>query len=245
MTKRSLVQLPLQFGALITAIMISGFCALVSMGGIGGVAMGAAPEATFGLVGDIVCPEGASLEYYSVQRSYHKPGESEPHIECVGADGTREDALLPAILTVLGGTFLAVFAPLFIPLAILALVVPHKLVGAVRRRRGAPGDAVASRGFTTPVSVSATTPGTVIYQGQVYTSVDEMPPDARRAYQQAMSVFADADGDGIPDIFEGGAAIPQVDDIAQKLQTLKELYSTGLITFQEYEAKKAEILSNF
>ena len=245
MTKRSLIQLPLQFGALITALMLSGFCALVSMGGIGGVAMGVAPEFTFGLVGDFVCPEGASLEYYSVQRSYHEPGESEPHVECVSVDGTRENALIPAILTVLGGAFLIVFVPLFIPLAILALVVPHKLVGAFRRRRGASGDIAASKGFATPVSVDATTPGTVIYQGQAYTSVDEMPSDARRAYQQAMSVFADADGDGVPDVFQSDASIPQMDDIAQKLQKLKELYNTGLITFQEYEAKKAEILSNF
>jgi hypothetical protein len=239
MTERSLIRLPLQFGALITALMISGFCALVSMGGIGGLAMGVAPEATFGLVENFVCPEGASLEYYSVQRSYHEPGESEPHVECVSADGTREDALLRAVLTVLGGAFLIVFAPLFIPLALLALIVPHKLVGRLRRK-SAPGDVTIS-----PIRVDAATSGRVIYQGQTYTSVDEMPSNVRRAYQQAMSVFADADGDGIPDIFESGAAIPQVDDIAQKLQKLKELYNAGLITFQEYEAKKAEILENF
>ncbi len=33
------------------------------------------------------------------------------------------------------------------------------------------------------------------------------------------------------------------DDILQKLQTLKELLDSGIITLQEYETKKAELLS--
>lgn len=57
-----------------------------------------------------------------------------------------------------------------------------------------------------------------------------------------------ADGDGIPDIFQGKAILqqgaPQTDDIARKLQKLKQLRDAGLITSQEYEAKKAEILSD-
>ena len=57
-----------------------------------------------------------------------------------------------------------------------------------------------------------------------------------------------ADGDGIPDFFQGKAIIqqgaPPTDDIAQRLQKLKQLRDAGLITSQEYEAKKAEILSD-
>jgi len=43
----------------------------------------------------------------------------------------------------------------------------------------------------------------------------------------------------------GLSATPQTDDIAQKLQKLKELRDAGLITDREYEAKKTEILSEF
>ena len=46
----------------------------------------------------------------------------------------------------------------------------------------------------------------IIFNGKEYNSLEEMPPDARRAYEDAMgqinNVFADADRDGIPDILE-------------------------------------------
>jgi hypothetical protein len=44
------------------------------------------------------------------------------------------------------------------------------------------------------------------FNGKEYNNLDEMPPDARRAYEEAMgqfsNMFADADRDGLPDIFE-------------------------------------------
>jgi hypothetical protein len=40
--------------------------------------------------------------------------------------------------------------------------------------------------------------------GQEYNSVDEMPPDVRKAWEQAMSMLADRNGNGVPDILEGG-----------------------------------------
>src|SRR5205085_2796125 len=46
----------------------------------------------------------------------------------------------------------------------------------------------------------------IIFNGQAYNSLDEMPADARQAYQQAMGLLADADQNGIPDILEGGAS---------------------------------------
>ena len=40
-------------------------------------------------------------------------------------------------------------------------------------------------------------------------------------------------------------AAPAADDPMAKLQKLKQFYDMGLITEQEYNAKKMEILSNF
>jgi hypothetical protein len=44
----------------------------------------------------------------------------------------------------------------------------------------------------------------IVVNGQTYRSIDEMPPDVRRQYDQVMSrMRADANQNGIPDIFEG------------------------------------------
>ena len=61
----------------------------------------------------------------------------------------------------------------------------------------------------------------IVIDGKTYNSVDEMPPDVRQKYEQAMkslkdekrngfpdqfesvSILKDQDGNGIPDIFEG------------------------------------------
>jgi hypothetical protein len=42
----------------------------------------------------------------------------------------------------------------------------------------------------------------IVFNGREYASVDEMPPDVRKAYDEAMQLFADADHDGIPDIVQ-------------------------------------------
>src|SRR4051794_30944317 len=42
----------------------------------------------------------------------------------------------------------------------------------------------------------------IIFNGQTYNSVDDMPPDARQAYDQAMGVLADKNKDGMPDAYE-------------------------------------------
>ena len=137
MVKRLSIHLVVQIGVLVVIGAMAGFCALISMGGIGGTAMGVAPEFSFGLVEAIVCPEG-TLDVYSEQQSYHRPGESEPHVECVSADGSREDVLIPAILAVLGSTFaiafVVFFVPVFLPLAVLAWILTRKTIKAQQSR---------------------------------------------------------------------------------------------------------------
>jgi len=43
----------------------------------------------------------------------------------------------------------------------------------------------------------------IFFNGKSYSSLDEMPASERAQYDQIMSVFTDADKNGIPDIFEG------------------------------------------
>src|SRR5262245_65570761 len=43
----------------------------------------------------------------------------------------------------------------------------------------------------------------ITVNGVEYRSVDEMPPDVRAEYDRMMSMLADRDGDGVPDVLQG------------------------------------------
>jgi hypothetical protein len=47
----------------------------------------------------------------------------------------------------------------------------------------------------------------ITVNGRAYRSVDEMPPDVRAEYEQAMQMLADKDGNGVPDILERGETL--------------------------------------
>ncbi|OGO09969.1 MAG: hypothetical protein A2Y93_10355 [Chloroflexi bacterium RBG_13_68_17] len=68
--------------------------------------MGVAPRQTSAVAAPLLCRDGSQLATSEVRRSYHRPGESEPHLECIASDGTRRNGLLPAIGAVLGLAFL-------------------------------------------------------------------------------------------------------------------------------------------
>ena len=42
----------------------------------------------------------------------------------------------------------------------------------------------------------------IIFNGAQYNNPDEMPPEVRQAYEQAMGMLADQDGNGMPDILQ-------------------------------------------
>ena len=54
-----------------------------------------------------------------------------------------------------------------------------------------------------PLNVLASTHTQIVFNGQTYTSVDQMPPEARRAYEQAMGAV-DQNRNGVPDALEQG-----------------------------------------
>ena len=134
MAKNVSIHLLVQIGIAVLVGAIAGFIALILFGAIGGVAMGVAPEPTFTLVKDFICPDG-TINYYDVQRSYHRPGESEPHVECIGADGQSEDVLPEAIFTVLGLTFAGVFLIIFVPGYIIFGIIGFFITRNVRKSK--------------------------------------------------------------------------------------------------------------
>lgn len=105
------------------------------------------------------------------------------------------------------------------------------------------------------VSSVMQTPGLqtkIVFNGREFSGPDDMPPEIRKAYEEVMSgVLTDSDGDGIPDIVENGAGTALFtnvqtlgrEDPSDSLTKLNRMREAGLITEQEYEAKRQEIIS--
>ena len=132
-----LIYLLAQVVALSIACSAAAFVGVPMAGALGGGAIGAAPEFAFGAVKGFTCPDGIQ-EFTAVRRSYHRPGEFEPHLECVGADGGRVDVLFRAILSVLGLAFLVAFVPVLLLVGIPLAVLAYLGTRAVLSHRNAP-----------------------------------------------------------------------------------------------------------
>jgi hypothetical protein len=135
MRRPIVVYLFAQVVALSLACAAAAFVGLPLAGFLGGGAIGVAPDLAFGIVEPVVCPDGSYLEFTAIRRSYHRPGEAELHVECVAADGSRKDVLLPAVLSVLGVAFLAVFAPVLVLVGLPLTLVAYVGTRAILSRR--------------------------------------------------------------------------------------------------------------
>lgn len=108
---------------IIIVCMISTFIALISFGGIAGVAMASKTDQIFQLVAPLSCPNG-TVNYEEYTASYNRPGESNFYVECVASDGTSTDITLPSIGYSLLGFYLACFLPLCVPGGFAAIIIP-------------------------------------------------------------------------------------------------------------------------
>jgi hypothetical protein len=112
-----------QIIGIVIVCMISTFIALVSFGGIAGVAMATKTEQVFQFVAPLSCPNG-TVNYEEYRASYNQPGESNFYVECVAADGTTTDVTMQSIGYALLGFYLACFLPLCVPGGLVAIVAP-------------------------------------------------------------------------------------------------------------------------
>jgi hypothetical protein len=176
------------------------------------------------LVEPFVCPPGTEIQVAQTRQSYHEPGESSVKVSCVGESIDQD-------VTIESG--LALWVIFFLPsLPVAAILVFVGWLLFRMRRRAVLEQASA------PVNEQVI--GTVIVDGQSYASVDDMPAHVQEAYRKAVSALGDANGDGVPDILQGQM---QTGAGMQRLNQLKQMLDAGLITLNEYEEKKAEILS--
>ena len=140
-------------------------------------------------------------------------------------------------------TFFGLLVVLFIIVLLLRLV---------RQFEGDEGPFRISSSRTSFVSAVLTAlgaPSKIVINGQVYSSVEDMPPEVRAQYEQAMSVaLASTNRDGILDFSRGARARHRIagsispSDPATRMKQLEEMRESGLITDAEYDTKRAQIL---
>lgn len=166
----------------------------------------------------LIC--GGEVEYESQSWSY-RPGQQgvSRSIHCVEGEA-REDITMSAI----GMSFLVYSALAFAALFLLAL--------AMRGRFRQPGEALdLLRGFG--INRSAQAPGSSADVGSILAAVSEAVErgNARVVVRTAS-------------VGNTGEAQPDDTDPADRLAQLKLLLDRGLISDEDYEAKKAQILSS-
>lgn len=156
------------------------------------------------------------------------------------------------------------YGPWLLAALIVVIVIIAVLAQLASRLRGSgagtpphtathqPSPGVPQAAPQTPTQQGGAFFSSIVVNGQTYARPEDMPPDIRRAYEQSMAVFADKDGNGVPDLLDNlgaaaGASAQVIDlsggDRVARLQELKRMLDAGLITSQEYEAKKGEILA--
>lgn len=139
-------------------------------------------------------------------------------------------------------TFLGLLVLLLILVILLRIVRSTEQGPFTPRFRSGPN-------FLSSVLTSLGAQSKIVVNGQSYSSIDEMPPEVRAQYEQAMSLaLAATEREGILDFSRGArvrnriAGATSHSDPATRLRQLQEMKDSGLITEEEYEAKRAQIL---
>lgn len=135
-----------------------------------------------------------------------------------------------------------------------SLVLLLILVVLLRLVRGAESGGLTSKvsagnGLLSTVLSSLGATSRIVVNGETYSSVDEMPPDVRAQYEQAISLaLAATNRDRVLDFpgrvraLRASGSTTSRPDPATRLKQLQEMKDSELISDEEYEAKRAQIL---
>ncbi len=230
-------------GALKVSSLLIWLVAIFSLSLFSGLMIATAGGALYTPIYGIAAPYTCDGEFSIESTGYsYKPGQSgvEHHIYCDdSASGTRTEITLSVVFV----ASLAYSGMIFAALLVISLILIIPVLYFARRKKSTVGTGSLSH-TGSPAAGASIRSSRFIVNGQEYASLDEMPGDARAAYGQAMGVLADSDRNGVPDVLAGmGQGERTSGDIAERLLKLKGLVEEGLISEQEYQAKKAEILS--
>lgn len=207
---------------IVATAVIAGFFALM-LAGPGSLIV----PATLKLTSPLVCPAGSGIGYKRVRYAYQRPGESSLEVNCVRDDGTRasDDIFGKAFLALSGIYFLI----LFITLLLLSLFRTPKEPAPA----GGPPPSLSGSALD-DVSMLARA-------GRKIEAIKRVRELTGCGLKEAKDYVESLDRFGSAPARE--SSIHTADDPAEKLIKLKEMLDAGLITPEDYEAKKAEILS--
>jgi hypothetical protein len=139
-------------------------------------------------------------------------------------------------------TFLGSLVLLLIIMVLLRLV--RGAENGVRNSKISVGN-----GLLSSVLYSLGAPSRIVVNGQTYSSIDDMPPEVRAQYEHAMGLtLAATERDRVLDFpgrvraLRASASTTARPDPATRLKQLQEMKDSDLITDEEYEAKRAQIL---
>lgn len=225
-----------------------------------GIMIGTAGGALYTPLYRAAAPFVCDGEFYTESQRYsYKPGETgvTHAIYCRDeATGEAEEITGRAVLV-----STLVYSALTLPFALLMVWPVMHLFTRAAGESFAPLVSTFGRESTgyAGVAASPATGGgasysgtTFVYNGRTYSSPEEMPPEARAAYEKVSSAFNDSDGDGVPDLFEhfvadasaqAGETGRQAPSVRERLRELERLRADGLITNEEYEEKRSRILN--
>lgn len=106
----------------------------------------------------------------------------------------------------------------------VAIAGGEPVLGGARFHPEGSAAAAISAGLATGATSTTSTSQVYIVNGTPYASLEALPPEARAIFEQTL-----------------GASAPAPDP-AERMRALKRLYDEGLISAEEYEAKRAAIL---
>jgi hypothetical protein len=85
----------------------------------------------------------------------------------------------------------------------------------------------------------------ITINGQQYNSIDEMPPEVRALYEQSMSILADRNGNGIPDIMEGGNVKITGGENFKMISAVSRKITVNGESYENFEDLPAEVKEKF
>ena len=126
-------------------VALAGVAGLITMGTVGGMALGLAPEAHFKLASGLICPDGREVSFEEGGQAVNNSDGAPTHVTsvyCTDAEGVRHAlsseegvaGLLAASGAILGAYFVGGFVVIFVPAVIIGGVLVHLIVNSVMKR---------------------------------------------------------------------------------------------------------------
>ena len=77
------------------------------------------------------------------------------------------------------------------------------------------------------------------FNGKTYNSIEEMPPEARQAYEQALALLADKNANGLPDFMDAMLQGQPPEQVLQPLNVLTSSQTQIIYNGQTYTSLEA------